>query len=321
MKQQIALLSLLTLAIGITVGCGNSNTVPVYSKVAFTSNRSATPATLLFVSKLDGTGITPIGNFSSVHSPSTSADFKKIAFTSSNNAFLAKADGTGQTQLTTNSQAYFARISPNGKKVMYSDFSSSPVAFTISNIDGSGKVNLTPSTLGNGGCYSGGFSADSSLVVLACYDGKANSYDLYTMKADGTNSKVVIQSGNTLLDTPSFTPDNKKIVFYAGGPISAAHANGGVSFTTEIHSKFHPRQQGTLIPTNGVTSVNVDGTGATLLVPGSFESMILNSTLYYTFYSSTLSQNQIYKSSVDGTNAVSVSDGTNADQLGLAQSF
>ena len=320
MKKQAALLALLSLAAAITLGCGNSNTAPTFSNVAFTSNRSATPGTNLFVAKLDGTNVTPIGSSTNTYSPSTSADFKKIAFVSNNNAFVANADGTGQAQLTTSSSTYFVRISPNGKKVIYSDYSTSPASFWIANLDGTGKVNLAPSFVSGGDCWAGGFSADSLQVVLVCYDNSASAYGIYTTKADGTGLKTVIQSGNTYLDTPSFTPGNKKIVFYADGTLpAAARRTAGDSFSPRLRRSIHPRQEGTLNPTWGVTSVNLDGTGATLLVPGSYESIILNSALYYSLYSTTAGREQIFKSNLDGMNPVSVSDGTSADYLGQEQ--
>ena len=317
MKKQSILFALLILAIAATTACGNSTSVPTFAKIAFLSNRTSTPATRLFVAKLDGTNVTPVPNAPNGYTPSISADFKKVAYQLNGNVFVENVDGTGQAQLTTSNSSNFARISPDGKKIVYSD-NSAAFHLWISNIDGTAKLDLTPSTLGSTGqCRAGGFSADSSQVVMTCFDGNTNSFGMYTTKTDGTGVKTVIHSTNVSLDTPSFTPDGKKIVFFASGSLTAGASVGVVAFTPGIRHALQARQKGSVIPTFGVTSINLDGTGATLLVPGSFESLILNSTLYYTLHSGKF--NQIYKANVDGTNPVSISDGTSSDYLGQSQ--
>ena len=305
-----------------TVGCGDSNTTPRFANIAFLSNRPANQPAQLFVAKLDGTSVTLVPNAPSGYSPSISADFTRVAYEFSSNIFVENVDGTGQAQLTTSNNSYFARISPNGRKIVYSEYSGSPASyhFWISNIDGTGKLDLTPATLVSvGQCFTGSFSADSSQVVFICYN--AGSFSMYITKADGTGVKTVIQPSNLFLDSPSFTPDSKKIVLYANGPVTltAQRSGGTLLFTPGVRHEFKVRQKGSSIPTYGVTSINVDGTGPVLLVPGSYESVILNSTLYYTLHSSTLNHNQIYKAKVDGTNPVSISDGTSNDYLGQSQ--
>ena len=69
-------------AITGTVGCGSdkpiSSDAPTYTKLAFFSNRTVSPATNLFLMNLDGSGVTPVPFNSGIYSPSSSADLTTI---------------------------------------------------------------------------------------------------------------------------------------------------------------------------------------------------------------------------------------------------
>ena len=288
MKQSAALLTLLTLATIFTVGCGDNRSVPQFTNVAFVSSRTVSPATPLFTSKLDGTAVTPVpGVASNPYFPSISADGKTVAYYQAGDIWVQKTDGTGLLKLTTTANENFSRISPNGKKVLYED--NSVGHLHILNADGTGDTDLTPTLpSGMGVCYSAAFSSDSAQIVFVC-SGQA-IYGIYTAKADGTGMKTVTATRATWTDTPSFTPDNKKIL--------VASRNSANVWN--------------------VASLNLDGTGETLMATGAYESEVLNSTLYYTNFNSTTSLYQVYKSNLDGTNAVLVSDGTSTDYLGLS---
>jgi Tol biopolymer transport system component len=286
LKKQTTLLSLLILAIAATVGCGDSTSVPRFTKVALLSNRTVTPATSLFTANLDGSNITPIPfATTNVWSLSTSADAKTVAFVAYNSGYqlwVSKADGTGQLQLTTPGSPYWARISPNGKKIVYRD---STEHVLVINSDGTGNLDLTatPPT-GMTQCYDGSFSADSTKIVFTCYGGSVG-YGIYTVKVDGTGLKTVeTRSTSNWADYAWFTPDGNKIVFVGN------FSNG-----------------------QGVGSVNIDGTGETLLVPNADELIILNSTMYYDNTCS--SPIQIFKANLDGTSPVQVSDSSNNEDL------
>ena len=54
------------------------------------------------------------------------------------------------------------------------------------------------------------------------------------------------------------------------------------------------------------------------MVTGGFEAEVLNSTLFYTVYDSTLENDRIYTSNLDGSNAAALTDGTSNDALGTA---
>jgi Tol biopolymer transport system component len=284
--------------------------------------------------KLDGSNVTPVpytlGNF---YSPSISADLKKVAFVSFPNVWAMNSDGTGATQLTTATDSdadqfsyiFYARISPNGKKILYSFWDGTvPVLNVwIMNADGTGKQNLT-ATLPTGmtGCYSGSFSADSRKVTFACYGSSGDG--VYLANADGTHQKTVVAATqNAFLDTPMFSPDGKKILFVGFNYIigNAIRSNAAfspkptfASVRTGVHSQVAPGVAGT----QGVFSVNVDGTGGALVAANAYEAEILNSTLYYTVYDSDLGHSQIWKSNPDGSAAVRLSDGTTSDWLALS---
>lgn len=322
-KQHITLLILLALATAITVGCGDSRSIPTFSKLPFESDRTVDPSTELFVMNLDGSSVTPVPfDLGGIYSPSISADFKTVAFTSAGEVWVSNADGSSQTQLTSNSDSdfwtYFAKISPDGKKIVFGLWDGSTYTFWIMNVDGTGKTNLT-ATLPDGmsGCYSGSFSADSLQIAFACYGDSTDG--LYLINPDGTHmSTVTTQSA--FLDTPMFSPDGKQILFVSFGFVpGASHRPSFNSARTHSFARSHGHiTPGGVNPQQGVVSVNLDGSNATLVVPGCYEAEILNSTLYYTLYDSDLGLSQIWKANLDGTGAVSVSDGTADDWIALS---
>jgi len=311
-KLPLILLTLLVLAAGITVGCGN-NSAPTFTKMPFASDRTVSPTTPLFLMNLDGSSVTPVAaSLTNIYSPSISADFKTVAFTSSGNIWVSSADGATQTQLTSDGNTYYAKLSPDGKKIVYGLWNNSNYEFWVMSADGTGNLNLT-STMPDGmlGCYSGSFSADSSKIAFACYGN--STYGLYLVKPDGTGTATVTtQSG--FVDVPMFTPNGKQILF-ATWPGPTAKRRPGFN---QAHSAAHSHAAPSSLSGQGIASINLDGSNATLLVTNAYEAEILNSTLYYTFYSSDLGLYQIYKSNLDGTNAASISDGTADDYLYLS---
>ena len=114
-KKTATLLTLLTLAMVLIAGCGDSHSDPQFSQLVFISNRTVVPATTLFSSKLDGTTVTPVpSTASSLYYPSISADAKTVAFYDQADAWVQMADGTGLLNLTStttsNSEVNFVRI-------------------------------------------------------------------------------------------------------------------------------------------------------------------------------------------------------------------
>jgi Tol biopolymer transport system component len=320
-KSHIALLILLAVAAAITVGCGSSSNS--YSMLPFVSDRTVDPATHLFIMKLNGTNITPVAdniNTDFPYSPSISANHKKVVFGQFPNLWVANSDGTGQTQLTTftdssadnDSFVYEGKISPDGKKIVYGVARQDGETYDlrIMNVDGTGDTDLTP-TLPDGmqGCYTGTFSADNSRIVFACYG--SNSYALFLINPDGTN-QTPVYSQTDYLNTPMFSPDGKNVLFVSFANEGAARHH---YLTTARHGAHHYGSSS--FTDQGIVSVGLDGSNPTVLVPNVFEAEMLNSTLYFTVEDANLNLEQIHKANADGTGAVSLSDGTADDWLGL----
>lgn len=294
-SQLITLLIVLTLAAVSTVGCGvgaSTPTGPTFTKLAFYSSRTVSPATNLFLMNLDGSSVTPVPFTGSIYSPSTSADLKTIGFDSSSNYWVSNADGSTQTQLTGNGTGFSIRVSPDGKKLISNKQDSVTNAYHlwITNVDGSGALDLT-STMPPGmvQCYGGSFSADSSKIAMNCQGNSSSG--IFTIKPDGSGVATVVTQ-NQFVDTPAFTPDGSKILF--------------VSYSLTGSSSY------------GIVSVNPDGSNLVVLVNGSYELEVLNSNLYYTLFDSTAGSYRIYKSNLDGTAAVALTDGSSNNYLALS---
>ncbi len=299
-RTRLTLSALLTLtAMLSTVGCGVGSstspaTNPVFTKLVFNSNRTVVPATTMFVMGMDGSNLTPVAiDNCCVYQPSISGDAKTMAYDFEGNVWVKNVATGVQTQLTTTSNIYELRISPDGKKILfnYPDPTTQNYSLWTMNVDGTAKTSLTP-TLPSGitTCWEGAFSADSAKIVMTCY-GNSN-YGIFTVKADGTGLATVLTQPN-FLDTPAFSPDGTKIVFI----------NYGLTGST----------------TYGVVSVNLDGSNQTLLVGSVQESEVLNSSIYYSAYDTSVSNNRIYKCDLDGSNVVAITDGSNYDYLGLSE--
>lgn len=293
-KTQLCLLMAMTwAAVAVTVGCDDGPVkanVPVYTKLAFYSNRTVNPATNLFLMDLDGSNVTPVPFTGGVYSTSNSADLATIAFDASGNYWVSNASGSAQAQLANAGTGFAIRVSPDGKKVLFNVQGNVGYDLWIANVDGTGPLDLssTPPS-GMNSCYTGSFSADSSKIVMNC--GGPSTSGVYTINPDGSGLATVITQSQ-FVDTPGFTPDGKKILF--------------VSYSLTGPS------------TTGIVSVSLDGSNLTVLVNDAFELEILNSTLYYTLYDTTANNDRIYKSNLDGTGAVALTDGSSGDSLSLA---
>jgi Tol biopolymer transport system component len=325
-KYQVALLVLLAVAAAITVGCGSSS-VPTFTKTSMWSDRTVTPTTQLFTMGVDGSSITPVqtGSTNSIWGLSVSADFKTVAYASGGEVWGIGPNGGTPTQLTqnvaNNTMSFDSRISPNGQKIVYPVFNSQSVGnIWIMNADGSGSMNLTP-TLPTGmtDCYVASFSADSSKVVFAC--GGNSSSGLYTVKTDGTQLATVLTQ-STEIDSPSFTPNGKQIVFISWGTPGAALKHGLSRMSFGRYSQHAQPNLAPISSAQGVASVNLDGSNPTIIVSATsnnpiWESEVLNSNLYYVTLDSTVNFYQIFKANLDGSSAASISDGTADDKLAV----
>lgn len=324
-KYQITLSVLLALATVFSVACGDSKTattIPTFTKLSFLSDRTVDPTTPLFLANLDGTSPAGIltNNGDWTYSPSTSADLTVLAYTSDAEIFVTNTAGsTTPTQITDNTASgfytEFVRVSPDGTLLLSSIYNGTNYHMFIMKPDGTASIDLTPTPpTGMTDCYSGSFSADGTKIVFACYDGVSNA-GLYSMNADGTGT-TTIYTAVAFFDDAMFTADATKVLFvdYTGESAAAHRRSLKIAPHTAVRSHVaHGTTQ-----TYGIDSVNLDGSSLTVLVPNAYEGAILNSTLYYTIYDTDLDLDQIYKANVDGTGAVSISDGTSDDYLGLS---
>jgi Tol biopolymer transport system component len=287
--RSLLLLTLLAPLAVVLTGCGDSHSVPQFTQMVFLSDRTAVPATPLFRQKLDGTGVTPVPLTSGdAYYSSVSADATKVALYLNGDAWVQNADGSESLQLTTTGNIDFVRISPDGKKVVFNDGTLHHLS--IINIDGTDKVDLTPTLPASmTDCFSAGFSGDGKQIAFVCEG--TSVYGIYTVKTDGTGTATVTASRTKWTDLPSFSPDNKKVFF-----IGEDDTN-----------------------TYNVESINLDGSGDVVVVPNTYEAVVLNSNIYYASYSSQLELYQVYKAGMDGSGVISLSDGTHTDYLGLAQ--
>jgi Tol biopolymer transport system component len=286
-RSQLALPIVLTLAaIFLTVGCGSSNhSNPVFTQMAFWSDRNSDDH--LNVMNLDGSGRTAVpftNDSSSVYSPSISADGTKIALNSDEQLWTSNMSGSTQSQVTIGGvSSYASRLSPNGKLIVGSQSVNSSETLVVTNLDGSGAVNLTspyPATMTS--CWAASFSADSKQVVFTCEG--SSTYGLYTIHADGTGLTTVYTEADNYLDSPAFTPDGKTIIFVI---------DDGAQY--------------------GVNSIPVAGGSPTLLVPNVYDVEVLNSNMFYTNLDTNLEAYRIYKANLDGTSPVAITDGTSDD--------
>jgi len=275
---------------------------------------------------VDGSSVTPVQTGSTnVWGLSVSADLKTVVYASNGEVWAVSPNSGTPTQLTqnaaNNSSSSLARISPNGQKIVYPVFTTNVGNIWIMNADGTGSTNLTP-TLPTGmtTCYVASFSADSSKIGFACEG--STSFGLYTMKTDGTQLATVLTQTNPI-DSPSFTPNGKQILYVSWGAPGAALKHG---FSHAAFSRYSQHLQPNLAPSSvpansGVASVNIDGSNPTLIVPATtnqiWESEIVNSNLYYVMLGSSGNFYQIFKANLDGTGSASISDGTADDWLGV----
>lgn len=316
-KVQIALFSLLALATAITVGCGDSASLPIFKQMAFLSNREVSPSTPLFLMNVDGTNVVPVPTSNSdLYSPSISADGKTIAYSSDGNVWVSDAAATTETQLTSTNNSWESKISPDGKKIVYIDWDNTADAYNqwVMKSDGTGAINLSSSlTTSSSSCYSGSFSADSKKIIFSCYTSSSTS--IYTVNADGTGLTSVYTQ-DAYCDTPVFSPDGKQILFISFG----VPAPGAKARKMPPMRKFHAAKgiKAADATTYGLVSINSDGSNLSVLAVGAYEAEVLNATLYYTIYNSDLEAAQIYMSNLDGSNAVALTDGSSYSYLGTS---
>ncbi len=220
---------------------------PVWSpdgtRIAFERAHADSSRVDIYVMNADGSDKTnltpgPMNTAQPSWSPSWSPDGKKIAFVShtggasphgNNDIYVMNADGSNKTDITNtpkvneNDPAW----SPDGSKIAYwvplsQEFEQ---IYTV-NPDGSDRTNLTHGLEG----LNPSWSPNGKEIVFQSNRHEAIAgdpdYDIYVMKADGSNVRALTHDQNNLGYgndiSPAFSPNGKKIV-YTNNPPNINH--------------------------------------------------------------------------------------------------
>lgn len=286
-RLQFALSLLLTLAaLACTVACGSSSNPanPVFTQMAFWSDRAGSDAGGMWTMNLDGTSPTMVPfTVGEVYGPSMSADGSSIIFVIDHQIWTSNQSGSAQSQVAlAGNSVYIARMSPDGKHIVASKEVNNTYNMFVMNPDGNSAVNLT-STFPTGmtDCYSASFSADSAKVVFSCEG--SSLYGLYTMNIDGTGLATVYTTPAFYLDTPAFSPDGKTVYFinnngkYTVNSIPAAGGDPSILISTDEYI---------------------------------YELAVFNSNIYYTVEDDSVSKYRIFQANLDGSASTAITEGT-----------
>lgn len=148
-----------------------------------------------------------------------SPDGKTIAFVSERDGnlelYAVGADGSGLKRLTDDfAMDDHPAWSPDGKRLAFVSTrrpAETPGqawnAVHVMNADGSGVRCLTPRKVAD---YSPAWSPDGDLIAVASGSGRTGGTDLYVMKPDGTDRRLVVKDGGW----PAFGADGKTLFFH-----------------------------------------------------------------------------------------------------------
>jgi Tol biopolymer transport system component len=195
------------------IGIGG-NLEPVWSpdgqQIAFVSNSALNPA--IHVMNTDGSGERRLTD-SAGESPAWSPDGQRIAFISNNDVYIVNADGSELTLLYNAPSMLNAtpRWSPDGELIA---FMSGPTFFDnaiyIINVDSNEKTRLTDSPITH--VLDFRWSPDGSQIAFDCWC-EPPEVHMYVMNADG---RELTKLGNNQSESPSWSPDSKRVVFDSG---------------------------------------------------------------------------------------------------------
>jgi Tol biopolymer transport system component len=140
--------------------------------------------------------------------------------------WVMNADGTGMTNLT-NHPSFDSEPtwSPDGSKIAFSSTRNGPAELYVMNADGSGVTQITFYNSLGGSALHADWSPNGQWIAFTWTGPTDDQVEIYRVKPDGTQ---VTQVTDTPADenTPSWSPDSKRIGFLKNGDIWTMTANG-----------------------------------------------------------------------------------------------